>query len=808
MPADVRIVDCTDGSLVDNSALTGESVAEPRSSGSASASTSLMEARNIAYCGTVVLQGRMLCVVSATGDRTFLGQIATKIRTTRTRSSLEIQIEHFIHIIAFVAIAVGMLSLVANVLSPRKRCLAEILENAATAFFAQVPEGLLPTVTVCLMIASKKMAKRKVLIRKIDAVETLGCIGVLCSDKTGTLTSGQMTATDLVAPSANADLQMVALQGADSPNDSSELRRILQCGLLNSSAKCDKYGELSGSPTEVAIVAGCRSLFHESSDEELRASNPQVFEIPFNSAAKWMLTVHRVSWSSGSVAFRMVLKGAPERVLDLCHGSSDLHNQVEACFDQLMKQGKRVLCFAERWLEDLPQDFKFEGTGASDANFPLTGFEFCGLIALEDPPKQGVADAVERVRQAGAKTIMVTGDHPSTAEAIAKRIGIIQESDIDDESVQRYRVITGAMLEKQVPADDSFDPITMSHNTSPELVIFWQKCVQHTRVFARVSPMHKRTIVRAFQHFGGQITAMTGDGVNDAPALKEAEVGIAMGIRGTEVAKEAADIVLLDDDLQSVVAGMEQGRLCSDNLRKSIMYTLCSKLPQVMPTFAELLGVPTALTAAQVLLIDIGTDIWTAIAYAWQPAENELMQRPPRHPRKDHMVSGRVLLYSYGYIGMIQSIACWLVFFVAMPRMFTLFMEDKHPSEYTAYDVQADYAGSTGYYWTLVLGQVGAALATTTTKQSIFQYGIPNKWLNWCIVLEIFLALAIMFSSPMQTLFKTHWLTFGQCLAGFLGFIVISFCEEFRKLWLRRVDSQGDMPATGNCASPSLYKTI
>lgn len=804
VPADLRVLVCTDGSLVENSALTGETVAEPRTSEVAPASQVLVEARNVAFCGTVVLQGRMLCVVFATGDDTVLGQIAAKIRTSRTRSSLEIQIEHFVHLIALVAVGVGLLSLGASAASPRKRSGAEVLENAATAFFAQVPEGLLPTVTVCLMVASKKMANRQVLVRRIDAVETLGCVSILCSDKTGTLTSGKMTATDFVVPTEGS---LVEVSAGHSLNEqelaplAEELAALARCGILNTTAKDSGLTGLTGSPTEVAILVGCRSLLGPATCDAVKLEHPQVFEIPFNSAAKWMLTVHRASpqavqqldemgegheGPAGHESFVAVLKGAPERVLGMCCAGPELRAAAEACLSRLMQQGKRVLCIAERRLDRMVPNFHFAGSGPEDTNFPLEGFEFRGLVALEDPPKPGAASAVAKMRRAGVRTVMVTGDHPGTAEAIARRIGILPEDADTDEVAASFRVVTGAALEQQAPPNDCFDPATLAESSAPEVTLFWLRCVRHTCVFARVSPMHKRTIVRAFQHFGGHVTAMTGDGVNDAPALKEAEVGIAMGLRGTEVAKEAADIVLLDDDLQSVVAGMEQGRLCSENLRKSIMYTLCSKLPQALPTFAELLGVPSAITAAQVLLVDIGTDIWTAIAFAWQPAECELMERPPRHPKRDRMVNGQVLLYSYGYVGVVQSVACWMVFLVVMPRMYGLFREDKHPSEYSDSDTEANYAGMTAYYWTLVLGQVGAALSATTSRQSLFQAGAPNNWLNACIVLELLLSLCVLGCPSLQGLFKTRSLASWQLLAGLFGFALVTCCEEVRKAWLRR----------------------
>mmetsp|Transcript_26715 Transcript_26715/g.60833 ORF Transcript_26715/g.60833 Transcript_26715/m.60833 type:complete len:1106 (+) Transcript_26715:87-3404(+) len=805
IPADVRILYCTDGMEVDNSALTGESMPEPRTTKTEKDTTPPAEAHNLAYFGTTVLKGNATCLVHATGDSTFLGKIAQGIKSSRVKSTLEIQIEHFVHIIAAVAIIIGLLSFVCNLNSPVKRSPAEILQNSCAALFAQVPEGLLPTVTISLMIASDQMVKRSVLVRKIDAVETLGCVSVFCSDKTGTLTKGEMCVQDLVIPRAPGAAG-ITTQGLETVNReegrdlfpdhaAEKLSTLALCGILNNGAECkveDGCDKWTGSPTEVAIMRACTEV--HGGQGKVRATkaqeaNDKNFEIPFNSENKWMLTVHG---QKGQQGFFAVMKGAPDRVLKFCSVSNDkaAMQVIENTMQVLMAQARRVLCIAKRPLNpnECPPG-PLEGTGPTDCNFPLNNFEFVGLYGIEDPPKEGVDDAVLKASSAGVRVVMVTGDHPDTARAIAKRINILPEKDVASD----FTVITGVMLESRVPKADNF-----TDEEPKENVKWWTEATKQARVFARVSPIHKQVIVQAYQKYGyngiGDICAMTGDGVNDAPALKQAEVGVAMGIRGTEVAKDAADIVLQDDNFASIVDGIEQGRLSSENLQKSIMYTLCSKVPQVAPTFGELFGLPAALPVKQVLLIDIGTDIWTAIAYALQPAESKLMARPPRHPRLEKLVNWKVLVYSYGFIGQIQMFFCWLMFFWASPNVMTIY--GKAPSDYTREDVVYDTEGTSVYYWTLVLGQIAAAISTTTKLQSVFglcgvPYCFPNTTLNLMFVGEVLLGIGTIYIPFMQQAFQTASLPMMSMVKPLLAFVGICLIDEVRKLICRTLEKNG-----------------
>ncbi|OLP79721.1 Potassium-transporting ATPase alpha chain 2 [Symbiodinium microadriaticum] len=518
-------------------------------------------------------------------------------------------------------------------LAPKVRSAAEILENCATALFTQVPEGLLPTVTFSLMIASSRMSRQQVVVKKLDAIESLGCASVFCSDKTGTLTTGEMTVQHVLVPAVGgATLFSMQQLQAEVVRGDVRLQQLASAALTNNSVQASSgtgNAQVVGSPTEVAICRAAATMLGKPLKEAVTfpPRKDVVFDIPFNSENKWMLTVHKLG--SEDPCYEVIVKGAPERVLDLCTANEQIFSNLRS----LMDRGLRVLALAGRRLsaQDIPRSGEFQGGCLASCNFPLQDCSFLGFFAMEDPPRLGVREAVEKAHSAGVKVVMVTGDHGDTAKAIAKRLNILSSTAKLCRESERFQVVLGSELDEFLPLDDGFARL---ESDSKE---FWREAVVHTRVFARVSPLHKRIIVQAYQTFGqqgfGDVVAMTGDGVNDAPALKQAEVGIAMGIRGTSVAQDAADIILLDDNFSSAISGMEQGRLASENLQKSIMYTLCSKVPQALPAFFEVFGLPEALAAVQVLLIDIGTDIWTAVAFAAQGPETSLMNRSPRHPR-------------------------------------------------------------------------------------------------------------------------------------------------------------------------------
>jgi len=639
-PADIMVFSSTD-CKVDNSSLTGES--EPQERTKDNDMQNPLEASNLMFNSTLVVSGEAYGVVIRTGDNTVLGQIAhLTAGEEKTRSPLAHEIDNFVKIIATIAIITALVFF--GIAFPVNNNNVSLAINFAIGIFvAWVPEGLPATVTMLLTIAAKRMASQNVLVKDLQGVETLGAITLLATDKTGTLTRNQMTTTNVwtcgqlfeASARAGAEKDVASLE---SPGVS----EVLHISALCSRAKFDrtdvpvKDREILGDATESGLIRYAAEKLDNF--DGLADEYPKVFELPFNSDTKWHMSIHKKAHAGGPLT--LYIKGAPERVWALCNriltgpdGQCEpMSDAYKAAYDETYEHmaslGHRVLGFAELLLpgDKYPEDFVFDKKAK---NYPLGDFVFVGLASLQDPPKHGVREAIGRCRAAGVKVMMVTGDHPLTAEAIGRKINLMIS-----ETKPMVAKRTGRPLDQI--REDEYKAIVVHGEQIDSLTdvqwdnIFWKDEI----IFARTSPKHKLEIVRRAQSMG-HIVGVTGDGVNDSPALKKADLGIAMNKSGSDVSKEAASMILLDDNFASTVRGIEEGRLIFVNLKKSIKYTISHSTPEVIPNLLYVIvPIPLPLSAILILVIDLGFELFAALSFAWDPPETPdgLMKLPPRKP--------------------------------------------------------------------------------------------------------------------------------------------------------------------------------
>ncbi|KAI0236150.1 hypothetical protein L0F63_004266 [Massospora cicadina] len=644
VPADLYLFN-TSEMKVDNSSLTGES--DPQARSVDNDQRNPLEASNLAFNGTLVVAGEGYGIVVRTGDSTVLGQIAgLTAGEVKNASPLSVEIGHFVHIIAAVATITAIIFVLLCI--AQQRSAKETLTFAIGVFVAWVPEGLPATVTMLLTIAAKRMAGQNVLVKDLQGVETLGAITLLATDKTGTLTRNQMTVTNIWSClNFYSSLRNLGNPGNPTQLDSPGLREVMLNATLNSRAKFDRTDvpvaqrEVIGDATESGLLRFAAQNLPDF--DALQSKYPRVFDIPFNSDNKWAMTISQVPHANGSLT--LFLKGAPERVLRLCstilvNGAAeslteDHRKQFQETYETMASKGHRVLAFAQLQLDggQYPNDFKFD---KKLNNYPTSDLTFVGLASLEDPPKHGVREAIGRCRTAGIRVMMVTGDHPLTAEAIGRKINLML-SDTKEMVATR----TGRSLESI--REDEYDAVVIHGESIDSLSDReWDTIFSKNEIiFARTSPKHKLEIVKRAQSMG-HIVGVTGDGVNDSPALKKADLGIAMNQSGSDVSKEAASMILLDDNFASTVRGIEEGRLIFTNLKKSIRYTVTHSIPEVIPQLLYIVvPMPLLINPLLILSIDLGFELCLALTYAWDQPETAtgLMKLPPRKPVSEASVA-------------------------------------------------------------------------------------------------------------------------------------------------------------------------
>ena len=721
VPADMRLIE-TVQLKVEEAALTGESVPiEKHVKALHDELLPIGDRKNMVYKGTFVTYGRGKGLIVATGMHTELGKIATMLQEEEeVKTPLQKRLATFGQKLAVAVLAICTIVFSIGIMRGEPALL--MLLTAISLAVAAIPEALPAVVTISLALGAKKMVKQNALIRRLPAVETLGSVTYICSDKTGTLTLNKMTVEEIYA-----DGNVVAVKDLGT-GMSKELFTALA---LSNDAQADVSGNVIGDPTEVALYNIAKE---EGFDKKaLEKDFPRAAEIPFDSDRKCMTTIHTLSDGK----FISFTKGAIDTLIDksvdiqTSEGLKTVDSEaIHRINERMAADGLRVLCIAMRKWDTLPEDMSPENVE--------TGLTILGLTGMMDPPRGEAQEAVTLCKTAGIKPVMITGDHPITAKTIAKRLGILE----DDSKA----IITGRELEKL------------------SLEEFEEK-VEHIRVYARVAPEQKLKIVKALQD-KGQFVAMTGDGVNDAPALKRADIGVAMGITGTDVSKEAAHMILLDDNFATIVKAVREGRKIYDNIRKFIKYLLTTNSGEIWTLFlAPLVGLPIPLLPIHILWINLVTDGLPALALSAEPAEGDVMGRPPRHPKESIFTHGLGLH------------AIWVGLLMAGIVLFV-----------QAWAIKTEHAHwQTMVFTVLCLTQLGHVLAIRSEKESLFKIGLfSNKYLLVAVILTFILQMATIYVPFLNPIFKTEPLTFNELAFTLALSSLVFFAVELEKLIKRR----------------------
>lgn len=758
IPSDARVVE-EYGLRTNNSNLTGEAVpARKMADDSLQPGISELERPNLVFAGTSVVSGTGRAVVYSTGMSTQFGRIAHLTQAVHEEPTpFQVELVHLTKIIAWVALGIGIIVFVVG-LFELQMDLYYLSLLTLGIIVAAIPEGLPATLTLSLAMAVQRLTKKGVLVKKLNIVETLGTVSVICADKSGTLTQNQMTVREVWVARQRLKVSGVGYEpkGEFVPSSKrmpfeSDLRELLNAATLCNNSRLNPpsierpYWTCLGDQTEAALKVA--ALKHGVNEESLNASSPRVHEIPFDARRKRMSTIHRKL--EKEIAF---VKGAPREILQLCtHILLDgrvipldeiARTEIISVNDDYARHSLRVLALARR---ELPLR-----SGAYSPETIEKDLTFLGLMAMMDPPRPEVEQAIQVCQKAGIRIVMITGDYGLTAESMARRIGMLK--------TPNPLILTGAEL-------DSLSETELQKILGKEIIL------------ARMAPEHKLRLVSAFQA-RGDVVAVTGDGVNDAPALRKADVGIAMGVIGTDVAKEASDIILTNDDFSAIVSAIEEGRAVYDNIRKFITYIFSSNVPEILPFIVTGLyhNIPLALSVRQIIAIDLGTDLLPALALGMEKPEPDVMRNPPRRrmqPLLDRGLLGRAFLWH----GLIEAILCYIGFFsiyllsghahllnipflanLTIPSFLHLFVSRE----------QVEVTAMTVFLAGVVMAQVGNAFASrsvTSRGRHLGWFSNPYLWLG--ILVEILGILALIYipwlakvfdHTPLPTI---YWLGLG-----------------------------------------------